>query len=386
MSSLSLVNLNSDETLVTIIYPISLLQRNINKIKKDVLKSLSLTTKLDRTTETAIKGLAVIMMVFHHFYGFPDWFLSDNQYPFMGDFLNDSIFIWIRNTTVICVGFFSFLTGWNYQHTKTPTLPYSLRKIKVFLKYYWFQVLLIFYPLTILLGYKPSIKHLLLDLFAVHRYGQNVVMFSWYVYFYILVMLTLPFIVKLFTKSEKFNFTIPFFILSLNIFINAYIKNFDYSFILTVFLNYIPTVLMGYLFAKHDIFKYLDKHVKKSLYLHITIILFLVITRKLLYDVTSPLLVGTELNLDWLLVPFIIYSLVNLFSLIKGKLLAFFVFLGEHSLNIWLLHSLFFQVYTKTILQPLVYLPSNPILVVAFAFCMLLPVSMCINYLVKRLP
>lgn len=347
---------------------------------------MSLTTKLDRTTETAIKGLAILLMVTHHFYGFPDWFLSEIPYPFKGDFLNDSIFLWIRNTTGTCVGIFSFLTGWNYHYIQNKTLTYSFRKLKSFLKYYWFHLLVIFYPLTVLLGYTPSLKHVILDMFAIHTYGQNVVMFSWYVYFYVLVMLTLPYIIKLFSTNVMFNLLIPFLIVLLNIIINPFIKDFDYSFILTDYLNYLPVVLVGYLFAKHNIYNYFYRYIRKEIFFHIFFILFLLIIRKLLSDITKPLLVETELTLDWILVPFILYSLVNLFGHIKGNLLKLFVFMGNHSLNIWFLHSLFFQVYTKQLLQPLVYLPSNPILVIIFAFCLLLPVSMGINYCVKRLP
>jgi hypothetical protein len=347
---------------------------------------LSLTTKLDRTTETAIKGLAVIMMVNLHFFGFPEWLLSGIQYPFTGYFLNDSISTWIRIILASSISMYAFLTGWNYNHTKTPTLSYSLRKIKAFLKYYWFHVLVIFYPITILLGYTPSFKHLFLDLFAINIRGQNLVMFAWYVYFYVLVMLTLPYIIKIFTGKKRIDFMFPVLVMILNIVIDPYIQGMPLNFVITDYLNYLPTILMGYLFAKHDIFGYLDKYLFKNPISHVLNIVFLLFTRKLLTNLTFTLITSTELSMDWLLVPFLIYSLVNLFSLIKGKLLSFFVFMGEHSLNIWFLHSLFFQVYTKELLQPLVYLPSNPILVVTFAFCLLLPVSMGINYCVKRLP
>lgn len=45
----------------------------------------------------------------------------------------------------------------------------------------------------------------------------------------------------------------------------------------------------------------------------------------------------------------------------KRKVISF---LGIHLMNIWLIHCIFFEEYTREIFQPIVYVLKNPILVV----------------------
>ena len=56
---------------------------------------------------------------------------------------------------------------------------------------------------------------------------------------------------------------------------------------------------------------------------------------------------------------------------------------GANSMNIWFLHGLFFTASRP--LQPLLYLPRVPLLIVAWGLLVLLPLSMACGVVQRRL-
>ena len=144
---------------------------------------------------TAIKGIAIILMIVHHSLGLPEsWFepgLGYGQIAIGGKML----YQWVGNPTKICVSVFAFLTGWSYWKHKTYTWRYSARKCLQLLFQYWLVLFLVFYPCGYAISrYVPlSKREVLWNVFSIH---YRAVSFSWYVLFYILCMITLPILIK----------------------------------------------------------------------------------------------------------------------------------------------------------------------------------------------
>lgn len=65
------------------------------------------TSYLDRPISDAIKGIALIFMFIHHFFTFPEWYVSGISYPELSLFAR--LFCWPLK---ICVSVFAFLTGY----------------------------------------------------------------------------------------------------------------------------------------------------------------------------------------------------------------------------------------------------------------------------------
>lgn len=332
---------------------------------------------LDIGLSRAVKGFAIILMVAHHCFGFPEWYIQGVDYSSVL-ILGEPLSYWVANSTHLCVSLFAFLTGWAYFYNKKTTLKYSLKKIVRFLKYYWFILFALFVPLALVLAdYVPTAKELLFNMFAVKT---NYVCFAWYVYFYIFVMLTLPFVTKLFGDEPLFAF---FLAVACCVFLYDIVSR------VTIFRDYIsggllnclfwyPCVLTGYLCARYDVLTRLHRRFRHPY--------------KILYAFTILFIMGCRIkwrkllgvNLDVIYAPVCIYCLAMFLNPGAAAVRKTLQFLGNHAMNIWFLHSIFFSVLLRPYFQKIAYLPKNPILVVLWVILLCLPVSRAVN-LVFRL-
>jgi hypothetical protein len=333
--------------------------------------------KLDIGLSRAIKGFAIILMVAHHCFGFPEWYIQGVDYSKIL-ILGTPLASWVTESTHLCVSLFAFLTGWAYFFNKKPTLSYSVGKIVNFLKYYWFVLFLVFVPAGALFAhYTPTVKELILNMFAVKT---NYVSFAWYVYFYIFVMLTLPFVAKIFNGKPLFDF---FFAIA------ACAVVYDLVSRVVIFRDYIsggllncltwyPCVLVGYLAAKHDLLTRLHK-----VFGH---------PNKILYACTLLVIMGCRIkwqslltvSLDVLYAPAAVYCLVMLLTPGAAAVRKPLEFLGNQAMNIWFLHSIFFSVILRPYFQRIAFLPKNPILVVIWVILLCLPLSILINFVFRQ--
>ena len=53
-----------------------------------------------------IKGIALIMMFFHHFFTFTEFYIDVISYPML-----EQVFVFLQQPFKICVSVFAFLTG-----------------------------------------------------------------------------------------------------------------------------------------------------------------------------------------------------------------------------------------------------------------------------------
>ena len=97
-----------------------------------------------------------------------------------------------------------------------------------------------------------------------------------------------------------------------------------------------------------------------------------------------------DFNLNFFYAPFLIYSLVNIISIIPDRL-KFLLYpinwIGDVSLLMWFLHCAFFNQAEKYT-QLLLYLPQNPILVLLWGlllcFLSAKALSFPVNWIVKK--
>lgn len=200
--------------------------------------------KIDKELSIFIKGLAIILMIIHHSFGFPDYYIETISYPELQQFTK-----YISQCTKLCVALFAFLTGYVYAFNKSKSYKYSLRKIFVFLVDYWIVYIILLVIAILIGGYNPSIKDIFLEMFALKR---PIMKFCWYVFFYWELMLIMPAFTKIIDSKKflkEFLYSIlGFFIISILI----HIFNIESNY--ATIIAYFPVVICGYLCAKYDIF------------------------------------------------------------------------------------------------------------------------------------
>lgn len=145
-----------------------------------------------------------------------------------------------------------------------------------------------------------------------------------------------------------------------------------------------PTMLLGYIFANHNIFNYFDKvdeRMKKHNWFRITLYLILVII--LPFGRLLSKYIG--IKLDVLLVPFYLFSLINLIKIVKNELILKPIeIIGKYSLLMWFTSCLFFG-NIKQYTQMVLYAPFVPILVLALGLLLCLAMSLAIDFVVSKI-
>lgn len=339
--------------------------------REDLLKSFNSDMSLK------IKGIALIFMIIHHCFGFPDWYVNNVNY-------SDIVILGInfdelcRAPMELCVALFAFLTGWAYFYNKNKNLKYSIKKVLNFLINYWIILFLIFIPINILLKEVDiSFGVVIKNMFALKN---SIVMFAWYVYFYVFTMICLPFVVKGFSGKPVLDFLL--FICGCVFFINilGHVE-IERQYLILDLSNcfcWFQCVFIGYFCAKYKIFEYFYKYIYTSSILRSLVISIIILGCRLKWENVF------NINLDIIYAPIIVFEMLNILNYYNKKTVNKILrFLGQNSVNVWFLHSIFFSEYTREYFQRIAFLPNNPILVVIWVIILCIPVSLILNYFMR---
>lgn len=356
------------------------------KGKKGVMK-MEKKNFISLTESNILKGVALIFMYIHHMFTIPQWYIDGISYPKLIYYTD------IFRNPFNPVPIFCFITGYTYVFSKNKTLKQSLKKIFKILIPFW-VVMIAFMIIGILTNtYDFSIDSFILECFGLEK---QIMFFCWYIYFYIIVMVTMPFISKV---SEKMNVTQNVLVLLfIPIIIFYALKGifFNNDIIVSVLNNLIifyPTVIAGYLVSKYDVFNKLESINIKERYRLILCFFVLVSSFLLKYLVpyvgygtisTRRHLFDLTMNLDIIYIPLFIYSFIKLARLFNAKLYIPLIKIGKLSMLMWFTHCLFFNC-SKEIFMPILYAPGNAILVLIWAIILNYAMAFLFNIVTSRL-
>ncbi len=282
-----------------------------------------------------LKGIAIILMVVHHSFGWPSWYIDTISYPELLPYVK----VINRFAGFAVVPFFLFLSGYTYYLHIDKSYKYSFKKIILFLCDYWI-VLFSFMGLACLYcQYTLSLTDVLKEMFAIKR---DIMCFGWYVIMYIEIMLFLPFIdrtIERFGTKKTVVMLIMVFVLT-KIFCRwlsymGYRETFVFEALNRCFFKYMPITIIGYLSAKFGWLEKLYDKIKNWNQIKIVICLLFVIVG---YHFV------TKLNFLYVMVYIVLMSRVILE--LNEKVIQIVSFLGKHSMNIWFGHCLFFSKVT----------------------------------------
>lgn len=309
----------------------------------------------------AIKGLAVLLMVFHHCFGFSRFYVDVPVY------LNNNILHTIAINAKICVPIFAFLTGWAYYQHQVKSIQYSAKKIIIFLFDYWIIVIPISIFAILFCGYHYTYGTVgeFLPLFP-----HSLMIFTWYVWFYILIMAIFPIFAIIETGQKKACRFLCFIIILASIMLTA--RKLPILWILWVWY---PSAISGYFIAKFRLFETFSAQIKSK---HIAFIIAstFYILSLFVYKYKGTIL---EQNTGYLSAPlFIMGSLLLHHAFPAKQFWNILRYMGRHSMNIWFIHCIFFSVNTREVVQPIAFFWDNPI----WIFCVTLLVSLVISIII----
>lgn len=321
---------------------------------------------IDKNISKKMQGIAILMMVIHHTFGFPELILPGISY--MGISVGSvSIEVLVGQMCKICVALFAFGTGYGLAF-KNIQLSYVLNKIYSLLTLYWFS-LAVFYIVKLIGGEKISIVNLLLNLCL---YKTDINHAAWYLAFYIVAMIVL-YILKLLKVRINVVWTIGTCMVCW--LFNYEMAQFNYSIWkgFTYFFIYFPVIIIGNYCAINIKMQKLLGFLSESTKGLIASAAVLIITLGL------RVVTGSEINgfrLIWIYAPIIYMSLsiilIHLNSfLLLNKILDF---LGSYSTESWLFNA----VFTCGIfwIQWLGFLPRISVLIIIWEFILMFGLSL----------
>ncbi|WP_455585726.1 acyltransferase family protein [Bacteroides sp.] len=311
------------------------------------MEKIQITFGKDKTA--VIKGVAIIFMIILHVLGGCDWYEPCYDVPIN----HDETFIHLMHSFQICVGIFVFMIGYGYAFSKQKDFAYSVKHIKQLLLVFWTIVLLFALPF----GHQSvkGAEHFIQNLFGV---DETITWVSWFIYLYIWAMIVMPFIGHLIDRNPYAYSILCAFLSYLSLVVihyfnpqfglNPYLKS------LFVCLNWTPTIILGYLFARKGIFQKISLPKHWSVAVGSIVMVALVLYAKSIFEGIKVL------NADIIYAPIIITCILILFSQFKLKWISkVLIELGDKSVYMWFIHALFFTAATRPTYQQYVMISDN---------------------------
>lgn len=122
---------------------------------------------MEKKTTQMIKGMAIIIMITHHFIVMPFFKLP-------------CLITLFGYACKICVAIYAVLSGYGYFFSKEKTVRYGMKKIWGLLQIYWISLFALFIPSAIGGGWEVTPWSLLVQMFGLL---PNLNWFAWYVFF-----------------------------------------------------------------------------------------------------------------------------------------------------------------------------------------------------------
>ncbi len=332
-----------------------------------------------REDTRAVKGLAVLLMLFHHLaYTQSRWPVGFAGFasPLWKGFIEGGYLTDMALTALLCVSIFFFLGGYGlYRRWESGRFSLTSAILKLYHQYW--KVFFIFVPIAFLFFARSGeginslcTRYVVTDPKAfLGDFFANLVGYSssfngeWWFFGYYLCMLALGVLFCMATRKHRYFLLDVFLVFAIDIFSQHVmpgltgtdaLSSMRGTFLYTHFLNfnaYSLALFMGIVCAKYNLLEKLKGRIAGTSFPKLlsaagcaTILLF------------RAYAANGAIDLDVILVPFLVAFVSTLFDGARS-VKACFRFLGRHSANMWLIHS--FYCYYFLEITKIVYCTSN---------------------------
>lgn len=326
--------------------------------------------QFDKQDTKMIKGIAIILMFYHHLFAFPDRLQEGITYVSVMNIAANDISYYIGVFGRICVYLFLFLGGYGIYMISSKIkaeeyAAFTFNRLKKIYLSYW-KVFAVAIPVSLLLecekvqlGSGRFVKNLL----AIEiTYNLE----WWFLTPYVILVLVFPILKRVIRKSQNV-FLEVLSIVFLNELVLNVVPQIMATTIMSDFANTIvwfdfmralkcmPTFLVGCIFAKYDILsKVKNRHGNNGIWLFISV----AVVGMVFY--IRQALGGDDYN-DYLYAPILVccFSVIlqNRFLCTIRKVLER---IGERSTTMWLTHSFYCYMWC----QKVVFAPKYSVLIV----------------------
>ncbi|WP_299493842.1 acyltransferase family protein [uncultured Shewanella sp.] len=306
-----------------------------------------------------LKGIAIILMYFHHLFAFPERIVEPNYFIAISNNIDFEYYIAIFGK--ICVSMFLFLSGVGFSFSRERKLRYYLDKALGFYRAY-IIVFLIFIPFGFL--YFGNVNGVG---FEIKTFFENLLMIEssyngewWFSGVYFLCVIFTPFYIRIgCLKSIVLSFSF------LNVYFLLHMLSFDIGVLLNNFLLWQVSFISGLFY--YNVISYLKLNtiifrLKKYSFVLIVILLPLILISYLYLKVYALIF----------FTPVICLALCMAFNEMSNGVSFSLEWLGKKTLFMWLTHSFFCYYY----FQSIVFAPKYSFLV--FLNLILLTVPCCL--------
>ena len=300
----------------------------------------------------ALKGIAIIMMMFHHCFSRKSKFknFTVSFWPF-----NEAFVVDLSLTFKICVSIFVFITGYGlilslkklnskYDWTKKEIIKWTGNRLIKMLAGFWIIAIISYVTCQIIDGrtvkvfFEDGIAYGIIklvlnffgmsDLFGTPNFNSA----WWYMNVAVLFILSVPLFAKLFKKYNYIS------ILLLVIFMPRIIRwEYDNS----CYISFLFPLLLGMIFAEKNLMvKIANFNINKNIYVN-KILKFIIETILIiiLYKLYVELPQGKFWEIRYGIIPVVLMCYLYEFLLDLPILKNILIFLGKHSMNIFLVHE-----------------------------------------------
>lgn len=328
-----------------------------------------------------VKGMAIILMLIHHLFAFPDRINVEGYISIM-QLKGINIEVIAGQFGKICIGMYLFLSGYGmyYALSNNGEIKFrdSCNRLKKLYINYWI-VFVLFIPIGfIFLENEFNLSEFILNFMGlVSSYNKE----WWFLRTYAELMVLFPIIYKILGNNIILGFLKTLLIFSIALVCNIIFKIIPkLDFIKEIWVyNEIYNILLwqcvfsvGYLFSKFNLYTKIKQVLEKikcsNKIFYFILIIIVIITRQ--YK-------GHEIFKDPMLVPIFIFAIINILD--KYKIKKVFNYLGKNSTNMWLTHTFFCYYY----FQYLTFYPKISVLILIWLVVLSLSVSNIINYILK---
>lgn len=350
------------------------------------------TYKFSKEDTLCVKAAAIILMLFHHLFAFPDkltagatlnslYTLSDGKTLeyILGDFGK------------LCVALFMMLSGYgiylSYRNNSSDISKTIIKRIKNAYIKYW-QIFIIFIPLGAIIGAKnisPLFSDWVKNFFAIDTTFNNE---WWFMTIYLMILCFFPLIIKWVDRKNANPWTDMIILIAFSAFAhtalpsffstNKYMSSFNGTYFfqkLSVVLAMLPMFTAGCYMAHYDIPAKIRNRIPHAFIAKLLGAAIIIITFILRQKWTMRTPWGWD-RIDFIYACTFCIGfafLVDGFKYVKKAL----AFVGSQATGMWLIHTFFCYYY----FQNFIYAPKNPILV----FLLLFTISLVLSWGIGKL-
>lgn len=346
------------------------MQKNIQVEKGDFV--------FNQQMVTAVKGVVICIMFFHHFFGFPSW-LNESVTYYGIPFGNTTIEYYLGVFGKICVAMYTVLSGYglfkSYQSKGGAwDIRYLLKKTIQLLLNWWLIVLVVEFPIMLFTksgGLQRLVGHLTLTDFAGNPFVGG------YLIFYLIALWTSPFWYDVIQKcrwEKSLIIILPFVGMATR---KAVLLVMGEVSVVNTYILYIPYFLIGMLICKLQLYQKIYDAIKNWKLLWLVVgagCVILIIIRSLIVD--------HALSFDGWFASGLIFLIAVCFQNNK-KTREAFEWLGGQSTNLWYSHAVW--IFSGVAMQQILYAPKIPIIILIWGIVLCLPGALIVSKIIKEI-